>query len=144
MIEALAIVVKIENHHVWVEAGSNNACSGCVQKASCSTNVLGNALKKKSLPVDSVIKLNAGDQVIVAIDENLLLRASLLLYIVPLLALFTGVGIAEWLVNNTQYADLWQVGSGCLSFLAALCLINKTQHRFILNYYARPIVVKKI
>jgi sigma-E factor negative regulatory protein RseC len=145
MIEELAVVVKIENHQVWVESGQNSACGGCLQKASCTTNALGSILKKKSVPVDSGIQLKTGDEVIVAIDENLLLRASLLLYLVPLIALFTGAGIADWLLpDNVLYADLSIAGSAFLSFLFSLWLINKAQSLLILNYYARPVVVRKI
>ena len=145
MIEELAVVVKIENHQVWVEAGQNSACGGCQQKASCTTNALGNVLKKKTVPVDSCIQLKPGDQVMVAIDESLLLRASLLLYLVPLIALFTGAGIADWLsANNALSADLWIAGSALLSFLFSLWLINKVQILLLLNYYARPVVVRKI
>ena len=100
MIEKSAVVVKIENRQVWVESGHNNACGGCQQKVSCTTNALGSVLKKKSVPVDSNIQLKIGDQVMVAIDESLLLRASLLLYLVPLIALFTGAGIADWLLAD--------------------------------------------
>ncbi|MDD1630518.1 MAG: SoxR reducing system RseC family protein [Methylococcaceae bacterium] len=128
MIEELAIVVKIENHQVWVEGGQNSACGGCQQKASCTTNALGNVLKKKLVPVDSDIQL-----------------ASLLLYLLPLIALFTGAGIADWLLeDNILYADLWIAGSAILSFLLSLWLINKAQSLLILNYYARPVVVRKI
>jgi len=145
MIEELAVVVKIENHQVWVESGQNSACGGCQQKASCTSNALGSVLKKKSVPVDCDIQLKAGDEVMVAIDENLLLRTSLLLYLVPLIALFTGAGITDWLLaDNVLYADLWIAGSAILSFLLILCLINKAQSLLILNYYARPIVVRKI
>ncbi len=142
MIEELAVVVKIENHQVWVESGANNACGGCLQKASCTTNALGSVLKKKSVPVDSDIQLKTGDQVMVAIDENLLLRASLLLYLLPLIALFTGAGLADWLA--TDNADVWIAGSAMLSFLFSLWLINKAQSLLIMNYYARPVVVRKI
>jgi len=145
MIEELAIVVKIENHQVWVEGGQNSACGGCQQTASCTTNALGSVLKKKSVPVDSDIQLKNGDKVMVAIDESLLLRASLLLYLLPLIALFTGAGIADWLLeDNILYADLWIAGSAILSFLLSLWLINKAQSLLILNYYARPVVVRKI
>ncbi len=145
MIEESAVVVKIDNHQVWVESGANSACGGCQQKASCTTNALGSVLKKKSVPVDSDIQLKTGDQVIVAIDENLLLRASLLLYLVPLIALFTGAGIADWLLmDNALYADLWIAGSAVLSFLLSLWIINKAQSLVILNYYARPVVVRKV
>jgi sigma-E factor negative regulatory protein RseC len=144
MIEELAVVVKIENHQVWVESGQNSACGGCQQKASCTSNALDSVLKKKSVPVDSDIQLKTGDQVMVAIDENLLLRASLLLYLLPLIALFTGAGIADWLLDNSLYADLWIAGSALLSFLFSLWLINKAQSLLILNYYARPVVVRKV
>ncbi|WP_027147692.1 SoxR reducing system RseC family protein [Methylobacter tundripaludum] len=145
MIEELAVVVKIENHQVWVEGGQNSACGGCLQKASCTTNAIGSVLKKKSVPVDSDIQLKTGDQVMVAIDENLLLRASLLLYLVPLIALFTGAGMADWLLPvDAHYADLWTAGSAVLSFIVSLWLINKAQRLLILNYYARPVVVRKV
>lgn len=143
MIEELAVVVKIENHQVWVESGQNSACGGCLQKASCTTNAIGSVLKKKSVPVDSGIQLKTGDQVMVAIDENLLLRASLLLYLAPLIALFTGAGMADWLLaDNAMYADLWIAGSAVLSFLVSLWIINKAQSLLILSY-ARPVVVRK-
>jgi sigma-E factor negative regulatory protein RseC len=145
MIEELAVVVKIENHQVWVESGANSACGGCQQKASCTTNAIGSVLKKKSVPVDCDIQLKIGDQVMVAIDESLLLQASLLLYLVPLIALFTGAGIADSvLMEDAPNADLWIAGSAVLSFLLSLWLINKAQSRLLLNYYARPVVVKKI
>jgi len=145
MIEELAVVVKIENHQVWVQSGQNSACGGCRQKASCTTNALGSVLKKKSVPVDSGIQLKTGDEVIVAIDENLLLRASLLLYLAPLIALFAGAGITDWLLaDNFRYADLWIAGSALVSFVFSLWLINKAQSLLILNYYARPVVVRKV
>jgi sigma-E factor negative regulatory protein RseC len=81
----------------------------------------------------------------VAIDESLLLQASLLLYLVPLIALFTGAGIANsLLMEDVPNTDLWIAGSAVLSFLLSLWLINKAQSRLLLNYYARPVVVKKI
>jgi sigma-E factor negative regulatory protein RseC len=127
-----------------VEAGPNSACGGCLQKASCTTNAIGSVLKKKSVPVDCDIQLKTGDQVMVAIDENLLLRASLLLYLLPLIGLFTGAGIADWWLEDNANQDLWIAGSALLSFLLILWLINKTQSLLILNYYARPVVVKKV
>jgi len=145
MIEEFAVVVKIENHQVWVESRQNSACGGCKQKASCTTSALGSVLKKKSVPVDSDIQLKTGDEVMVAIDESLLLRASLLLYLLPLIALFTGAGIADWLLmDNTRYAELWIAGSAALGFLLSLWLINKAQSLLILSYYARPVVVRKV
>jgi sigma-E factor negative regulatory protein RseC len=145
MIEELAVVVKVDNQQVWVEGGQSSACGSCQQKASCTTNALGSVLKKKAVPVDSAFQLNTGDTVMVAIDEKLLLQASLLLYFLPLVALFAGVGIADWLLpTNALYADLWIASSALLGFLLSLWSINKVQHLMVLGYYARPVVVKKV
>lgn len=144
MIEETAVVVKIANHQVWVESAQNSACGACLQKASCATSAIGSVLKKKSVPVDCDMQLKIGDQVTVAIDENLLLRASLLLYLLPLIALFAGAGIADWLLPvDANAADLWVAGSAVLSFLASLWLINKVQSLLVMGY-ARPVVVRKI
>lgn len=144
MIEESAVVVKIANHQVWVESAQNSACGGCLQKASCSASAIGSVLKKKSVPVDCDMQLKIGDKVTVAIDENLLLRASLLLYLLPLIALFAGAAIANWLLPvDANAADLWLAGSAVLSFLVSLWLINKAQSLLIMGY-ARPVVVRKI
>jgi sigma-E factor negative regulatory protein RseC len=101
--------------------------------------------EKKSVPVDCDIQLKTGDQVMVAIDQNLLLRASLLLYLLPLIALFTGAGMSDsLLMEDTVNTELWIAGSAILSFLLSLWLINKVQSLLLLNYYARPVVIRKI
>jgi sigma-E factor negative regulatory protein RseC len=144
MIEESAVVVKIEHHQVWVEAASNSACGACQQKSSCTTNALGNLLDKRAVPADSAIRLVAGDKVMVAIDEGLLIRASLLLYVVPLMALFAGAGLANWLLaESTRSNDLWIAGSALLSFILSLGFINKAQNRLIAAAN-RPAVVRKI
>jgi sigma-E factor negative regulatory protein RseC len=144
MLEELARVVKIENHQVWVEGSPMNACGGCQQKASCTPNAIGSVLKTKQVPVDSNIKLNPGDNVMVAIEESVLLRASLVLYFLPILALFIGAGFSDWLLaDSSRYADLWIAGSAIFSFLLVLWLINRTQSLWLLNSI-RPVVVRKI
>jgi sigma-E factor negative regulatory protein RseC len=144
MLEEIARVVKIENHQVWIESSTMNGCASCQQKASCSTNAIGSVLKKKQVPVDSDIQLNPGDNVLVAIDESVLLRASLLLYFLPILALFMGAGISNWLLSdNNPHADLWNAVSAFSGFLLMLWLINRTQSLYLLSS-ARPVVVRKI
>jgi sigma-E factor negative regulatory protein RseC len=101
-------------------------------------------LKKKPIPVDNELSLQIGDTVIVAIDESELLRAAFSLYLLPLIALFIGAGIADSLVSNTMpYPDLWIAGSALFSLALALFILRKIQNLSLLNYYARPVVVKK-
>lgn len=140
MLEESAIVVKIANGQTWVVGTQNNACAACAQKTSCSSTALASVLKKKPVPVDNELVLQLGDTVIVAIDESVLLRAAFSLYILPLIALFIGAGIADSLVNPiTAYADLWIAGSALTSLTLALFIQKHTSF----NHYARPVVIKK-
>lgn len=144
MLEESAIVVKIENGQTWVVGTQNNACAACAQKTGCSSTALASVLKKKPVPVDSDIVLKAGDTVVVAIDEGVLLRAAFSLYLTPLCALFIGAGIADSLISDTTlYADLWIAGSAISSLVLALLGMQKLQKYTLFNDYARPVVVKK-
>ncbi len=144
MLEESAIVVKIEHGQAWVVGTQNNACAGCAQKTSCSSTALASVLKKKPVPVDSELSLQIGDTVIVAIDESVLLRAAFSLYVAPLTALFIGAGIADsFISDSTTYADLWIAGGALAGLGIALLVMRKIQSLSLLNYYARPVVVKK-
>jgi len=140
MLEESAIVVKIDAGQTWVVGTQNNACSACAQKTSCSSTALANVLKKKPVPVDNEFTLQIGDTVVVAIDESLLLRAAFSLYLLPLIALFIGAGIADGLTSDTApYADLWIAGSA----LSSLALILFIQKHASFKEYVRPVVIKK-
>lgn len=145
MIEEIAVVAKIENHQVWVKSGQNKSCGGCAQQSGCSTSLLQKFIHQRLFAVDSQIQLASGDQVVVAIDESILVRASLLLYMLPLLLMFAGGAAADWLIGDALgNAELWVVTAALSSLLFSLWMINKIQHVFFLHYCSRPVVVRKL
>lgn len=140
MIETTATVIKIDDQHIWVASNPSSACDACRQKTSCASNVLGSVAKQKSVLVDSPFALTLGDEVLIGVDEKLLLRSSLLLYLLPLLGLFIGAGVAESiLTDNTPYRDVWQASSALMGLLLALWLIHKQQYQA----GVKPVVIKK-
>jgi sigma-E factor negative regulatory protein RseC len=144
MLEESALVVKIEHGQTWVVGTQNNACAGCAQKSGCSSTALASVLKKKPITVDSELTLQIGDTVMVAIDESDLLSAAFLMYLLPLCALFIGAGIADSLVSDTTpYGDVWVAGGALTGLALALFIMRTIQKYALLNYYARPVVVKK-
>lgn len=144
MLEESAIVVKIDNGQTWVVGTQNNACAACAQQAGCSSTALASVLKKKPIPVDNELTLQIGDTVMVAIDESVLLRAAFSLYIAPLISLFIGASITDSLVSDTTpYGDVWVAGGALTGLALALFILRTIQKYAFLNYYARPVVVKK-
>ena len=145
MIEELAVVAKIENNQVWVETRATKGCGGCQQNSVCSTSVLDKLIRKKAVAVDCDIELKTGDEVVVGIEEGVLIRASLLLYLLPLLAMVTGGGVAQSMLPlDYGKADLVVAGVALASLGLSLWLINKLQQSFFFPYLARPVVIKKV
>jgi sigma-E factor negative regulatory protein RseC len=143
MLEESAIVVKIDKGQVWVVGAQSSGCSGCVQKTGCTSNALASTLKKKPVPVDNELSLQIGDNVIVAIEEGELLRAAFSLYLLPLIALLVGAGLADSLIGDIAFADLWIALSAFASLAVAFLAMHTIQQRALLDYHARPVVIKK-
>jgi len=140
MLEELAIVVKTDSQQTWVTSTQQSACGGCLQKAAFTTHDLGNLLKRKPVLVDNHLPLAIGDHVLVSIEESLLLRAALTLYLLPLIAVFIGVGLADNLLAGSTNADIWLAVSALVSLLVALLFIKRIHS----NWLPRPTVSKKV
>ncbi|MCD2449256.1 SoxR reducing system RseC family protein [Methylicorpusculum oleiharenae] len=145
MIEEIAVVAKVENHQVWVESKPASGCGGCKQNGSCSTSVLSKMIRKRSVEVDSDIDLRAGDEVVIGIQESVLIRASMLLYLTPLVVMvLVGMSVQELLPPEYDKADLTVAGMSLLSLGLTLWVINKMQASFFFPYFSRPVVLKKV
>jgi sigma-E factor negative regulatory protein RseC len=145
MIEETATVVKVEKGQVWVNSEASGGCTGCIKQSSCTSSMLGKFFKPRHVAVDSSFPLAVGDQVVVAIDESLFLHASLLLYIVPLLAMFIGAGMTESLLDNAlPYSELYIALVGLFSLFFSLGLLHLMQKKGGSDYCVKAVVVKKL
>lgn len=144
MIEENAVVAKIEHNQVWVESKPKQGCSGCLQKSSCSTSVIDKFIKKRSIAVDCDIELKTGDEVVIGISEGILIKASLLLYMLPLLVMVLCGAVAEvFLPSGYEYADLIIAGTAISALLLTLWAISKLQQSFFYTFFSRPVVIRK-
>ena len=144
MLEEPSIVVKTDYPHIWINRIQQSACSGCQQQTRCSTAALNGLFKPKPIRVHAELPLQIGDQVIVSVAESSLLRAALIIYLLPLVAIFCGAGIADSLIHTNANADLWIAISGIGSFLLCLLFIRITQNRFGFQRLSRPFIRSKI
>ncbi len=92
MIEELAQVVSFEGDDIWVETQRKSACGQCSANKGCGTAVLAKVLGNKRSRVrvlnPNATEVSIGDEIIVGIEEQALVRGSLAIYMTPLLALF--------------------------------------------------------
>jgi sigma-E factor negative regulatory protein RseC len=89
VIEEDARVLSVEPGAAWVETERRSSCSSCSASAGCGTSVVAKLLGggTNRLRVSDGIGVEVGDRVVIGISDSALTRASLLAYLLPLVAL---------------------------------------------------------
>jgi sigma-E factor negative regulatory protein RseC len=148
MIEKPGVVIQVEDQFALVQTLSDSSCQHCVNHQGCGMANLTSMLRPKYGTVKVVNQLAAqvGDQVIIGLEENALLKTSLVFYLLPLLGLFSGAIGYEWVVVMMQWpeleiltviASLLGLWMGLLQAQRINAKINKDT-----RYY--PVILKKI
>jgi len=123
MIEEQARVVAVEPGAVWVETLRKSTCSSCSAKAGCGQGVLeqlGSSGRRGYIRALSTLQLGVGDAVIIGVREDLLVRGSLLVYLLPLLGLFAAAVLAD----QAGLSEPWLILAALLGFLFACCAVR--------------------
>ena len=103
MIEEQATVIKCEEQYVWVQTHRQTSCGHCSVKNGCGTQVLSKVLgnkiaqvrclnPEKSQPDNKSLHLTPGDRVVIGLKESALLSGSLIIYLLPLVAMLLSGG----------------------------------------------------
>ena len=90
MLTENAFIVGIEDDVAWVETQRKTSCGSCQARKSCGTSVLQKVLgnKRTRLKVNNPSGFVVGDEVVLGLQEDALVKGSLLLYAAPLVAMF--------------------------------------------------------
>ncbi|QPK64773.1 SoxR reducing system RseC family protein [Methylomonas sp. LL1] len=143
MIEEPAVVTRIADGQVWIKSLQSGACGGCMQQASCATATLAKWLPKREFAIDCDLELRVGDQVRVAIDDSHVLLSSLVLYLLPLLTMLIGVGVANTMLS-AAVSDNWLPEIALSVLLLTFWLIHRFQNLLLLVFCFRPQIIGKL
>lgn len=118
MIEEQGKVVALQNDWVWVETERKTACGTCSASKGCGTSVLANVFGKKTntIAVMRTLPVKVGDEVIIGIEEDSLVRGSLLIYALPLVLLIA-FGLLGEVVGGQVLAEKSDVVTAIFSVL---------------------------
>jgi sigma-E factor negative regulatory protein RseC len=131
MIKEEAIVVACDKDKAEIEIIRTKPCGLCGQTQGCGIGLWGKIFSHKKNNIFLVNHINAkvGDKVILSIEENYLLRTSLLLYGIPLISMFLGMVLLSSL--SISLKDLYALFGGIAGFILGMFivkLITKRQH----------------
>jgi sigma-E factor negative regulatory protein RseC len=148
MLEENALVVATDKQYAWVEIQAQSACGQCAANKGCGASVLQGLFGKrdKVMRVISDIPVNIGDEVIVAVNEDAVLKGSLLVYALPILAMIIFAMLGETLASS------WvSIGADLLSITGAL--IGLTVSVIGLRWYSKkahdntnyqPVILRRV
>ena len=113
MIEEKAIIVAVDNDFAWVETQRRSTCSACQVNKGCGTSLLSNVLgqKRTRLRLKNPDGYQAGDQVVLGLEEGALVKGSLLLYALPLVFMFVSamLGYSIFFLYNIVYSEGYKI-----------------------------------
>jgi sigma-E factor negative regulatory protein RseC len=130
MIIETATVVALESDALWVETIQKTACEACVAQKGCGTRVLskltGKTNRIRVLANRSCADLKIGQDVSIGIPEDVIVKGSMLVYILPVLCAVIGA----WLGGSS--GDLVSIASALSGLLLGGLIVslqsNKTRN----------------
>ncbi len=89
MIEEIGVITAVDKDHIWVETQIKTTCGSCEAQENCGTGVVAKAFapKKEKLILRCKQATRVGQRVKLGIQEEHLISASALMYVLPLITL---------------------------------------------------------
>ena len=88
MLEETATVIEVIDDQLIAETESRSSCSHC-STDSCSTSVVAKlfGIRRNRLVMENTLQAKPGDRVVIGIPDTLLVRASVMAYLLPLVVM---------------------------------------------------------
>ena len=116
MITETATVIHSQGKLAEVEIQRQSVCGHCELESGCGTGAIGRLLgnRRRPLMVETDQPLQPGDQVVLAMPESMVVKASILIYGLPLVGMLifgltahTLVELEEWLIVAAAATGFW-------------------------------------
>lgn len=138
MITEQGIVTYCRDHLVEVALQRQSACGRCEISQGCGTGALGRLLghRNKPLLIETDTALQPGDQVEIRMPEKALVRASLIVYGLPL----SGMVVAGLLASLLFTDELVLALLSLLGFTGGYLLARFLGNRLVSGYFTPHLV----
>lgn len=143
MIEESGKVIALEQPGlVWVETIRKSSCGTCASEKSCGTGAISKAMAGKRSYVKALTDiddLQTGDEVIIGVPEDFVVRGTLRLYLLPLSLMLLSMVLASQLFHYGDGGTLLfalvglATGIGSVRLMDHLTPLSKRDHPRVLQ-----------
>lgn len=140
MIEESGRVVAVEEGAVWVESIRQTACQSCAARKGCGHSALAKIGQQHKSHVKALnaFDLNVGDQVVIGVPEDVVMKGTLVAYLMPLVLMLVGAIAADSIVSS----DLWVGLSGLFGLALGFLLVRFHFHAIAKDKRYQPVVLR--
>lgn len=119
MITELANVTAVDQGFAWVQTQRQSACQSCSAQKGCGTSAIGKVVGKQytQVRVLNAVSAKVGDVVSISLPEDMLLKSSLSVYLVPLLLMMVGGVAADVWLHSWLHLGQWNAVLGSVGGL---------------------------
>lgn len=142
MLETRAIVVHVQGSHAFVEARGGGGCGHCDSERGCGSGKLSQLFcnSPRQFKVQNEAHACVGDEVQITLLDGVLLRSSILMYVMPLLLLLSGGMLGGHWASNAASRDGYSALGALIGLVAGFLLARWFSLRQTVTAVARPIV----
>jgi len=138
--EETGIVIEIKDGRAVVKMTASGGCEGCGASGSCKAVSGGRVLE-----ADNAIGAKPGQHVVMRIEPSVFLKASFIVYMVPIIFLFLGA----WLGGKVgpglypgMSIDYWQALSGALFLGLSIFVIRLYDKGLKKGKMLMPVIIR--
>ena len=141
MLETRAIIIKIQGNEAMVEAIGEGGCGHCSSENGCGSGTLGKLFcsHPRQFKVLNEAQAVVGEEVQITLQDGVLLRSSMLLYVLPLVLLLAGGMLGSLMSSNPTSKDGFAAAGSLLGMVAGFLLAKWLAKRFSVVAVAKPL-----
>jgi sigma-E factor negative regulatory protein RseC len=130
MMKEQAIVTGLDGHWAIVQMQRKNTCSHCELNKGCGTGAIGKLLGHRSKPIKikNEYALAPGDSLELGLPDRVFLKASLLIYGLPLLGLIVAGMLSQVFFGESELLSLAFAAAGFMAGLQISASLAQNQY----------------
>lgn len=142
MLETRAIVVYVQGKEALVETRGGVGCGNCSPEKGCGSSKLTQLFcsKPRQFTVRNEANAIVGDEVQITLPDGVLLRSSLLMYVVPLSLLLSGGMLGAYWAGAVANRDGYAILGALLGLVCGFALAKRMSNRQRVMAVAQPVV----
>lgn len=133
MITETGRIVAIEPQGLWVETIQRSTCGSCAAEKGCGQSLMARLMGHTSylwvlLEGRDPDRYQLGDEIQIGVPETVVVKGSLFVYLVPLVGMLAGAGVAQSVLQSDGWSALGAITGLVVGGLVVRWRAHQTRH----------------